>query len=729
MMKLKTRIFILLVFSWAAAPCVLWGTASGDQESSHYYLRGLLCERAGQLEQALENYERVLHLDPENSFIHKTVASLALRANQVDLALREAKKVAAVEPDKSESHLLLGRVYLAKGNQALSIKAFEQALALDPENHEALLYTAHLRLLTEPEKALAIYRTFLQKNPESIEVRVRISDLQRRLGDLAGAENTLKDILALYPSDFSAHLALAQIYEVRHDTAAALSSYETCRFLDPDNTTILLRLGELYYQSKKMALAQEVFAHASLVAPDDVSFDFWLALLAEEREDWNEAVLRMFKVSRESQKPNVMLRLSYYYNKQKKPHKSLETLQALQKQKPDNPDYMYYLALGYEDSEKYRQAIRWFKKIIKIDPARSEAYFHLGVNWDNLKKFHKAEPYLRRAVALNPGHGVAMNYLGYSWADRNKNLEQALVYIQQALLLDPDNPAYLDSLGWVYFRMGRLKEAEIALRSAVKEAEDPLVWEHYGEVLAKLGRPKDALKAWLEGFLLDPDSRSLKKKIKGKGLTGSVRPGTGAHIVLKKVEDNLLHLQNFAGFMRLGGKDKARPFQLKGLIYYARPQLFRLEFMGPFFAPDALLVKNKHGVHWRSNSRVSLDLDRTEYWLNIFGAFFSGEFVSRFDDAGVRVRMKDSRLTYQADFGLLEIDGRKKVLTRLEWKGRKGKSQKPVCFKFLHYRQTNGLWMPSTVECEVPADHFKISLDLKRIKVNAEIDGALFQTP
>ena len=184
-----------------------------------------------------------------------------------------------------------------------------------------------------------------------------------------------------------------------------------------------------------------------------------------------------------SQDPGILLRLAYYHSQKGGGRKAIKTLRRLQKSSPKNPDFMYYLALGYEDFHRPRHAIVWFKRLTAADPKRADAYFHLAVNLDAVKKFNRSEPYLLKTLELNPAHAVALNYLGYSWVDRDKNLPQALVYIQRALSLDPENDAFLDSLGWACFKLGRLSEAETALARAVQRAQDPLVWEHYGDIL------------------------------------------------------------------------------------------------------------------------------------------------------------------------------------------------------------------------------------------------------
>jgi tetratricopeptide (TPR) repeat protein len=134
---------------------------------------------------------------------------------------------------------------------------------------------------------------------------------------------------------------------------------------------------------------------------------------------------------------------------------------------------------------------------VEDDPENAEAHFSLGGFLEREGRFDDGEASLREALRLDPSHANALNYLGYAMADRNERLEEALVYIRRALEIDPWNGAYLDSLGWVYFRLGRLDEAREPLERAAREyPADATVLEHLGDLYRRLGENEEALTMW-----------------------------------------------------------------------------------------------------------------------------------------------------------------------------------------------------------------------------------------
>jgi Flp pilus assembly protein TadD len=124
-------------------------------------------------------------------------------------------------------------------------------------------------------------------------------------------------------------------------------------------------------------------------------------------------------------------------------------------------------------------------------------YFVRGEFYDREKMYDQAEAQFRKSLAIDPQRPEVLNYLGYMLADQGQKLPEALKMIQQAVDLEPQNGAYLDSLGWVYFKSGQYQEAEENLRKAIERMNsDPTVHDHLGELYEKTGKLKLAVAQW-----------------------------------------------------------------------------------------------------------------------------------------------------------------------------------------------------------------------------------------
>ena len=154
----------------------------------------------------------------------------------------------------------------------------------------------------------------------------------------------------------------------------------------------------------------------------------------------------------------------------------------------------------------------------QVSRATRPSRFELGAVFDKQKKYDDAEAVFRQLIAKDPDNAIALNYLGYMLAERGERLGESVDYLKRALAIDPDNGSYLDSIGWAYYKDGKLDLALDNLKKAADQlTTNSVVQDHYGEVLFKLGRYNDAIVAWTRALAGDGDSidrGDIDKKIR-----------------------------------------------------------------------------------------------------------------------------------------------------------------------------------------------------------------------
>jgi len=172
----------------------------------------------------------------------------------------------------------------------------------------------------------------------------------------------------------------------------------------------------------------------------------------------------------------------------------------------------------YRTEEQPEQGRILLKEWVDGEPENADARFLFGEYLYLIDRFEEAEPELRTAFDLDPEHAAALNFLGYSYAERTERLDEALDLVERAIALDSWNGAYLDSLGWVYYQMGRYDEARGPLERAAREMpKDPTILEHLGDVYSSLGERNSAWSAWqraLDAGAEDP--AALREKLQAE---------------------------------------------------------------------------------------------------------------------------------------------------------------------------------------------------------------------
>ncbi len=197
------------------------------------------------------------------------------------------------------------------------------------------------------------------------------------------------------------------------------------------------------------------------------------------------------------------------------------------------PEFTYYLAIALREAKHPQQAVTTFEEALNEAQGDNEEmltarfYFEYGAAADQAGLYDKAADLLRKSIALDPANAAeAYNYIGFMWAEHNLHLDEAEEMIGRALQLDPNNGAYLDSLGWVHYRKGKYDEALSELLRAAQNLahDDPIVFEHIGDTYSKLNRVAQALEFWQRAIALNPGNKLLADKIEKTKTTISKGP-------------------------------------------------------------------------------------------------------------------------------------------------------------------------------------------------------------
>ena len=153
------------------------------------------------------------------------------------------------------------------------------------------------------------------------------------------------------------------------------------------------------------------------------------------------------------------------------------------------------------------------------NPRNADLHYNLGTVYDKRDRFEDVVRAMKTVLQLDPHHADALNYLGYSYAERGIEIEEAVSLTKLAVSLKPNNGYYVDSLGWAFFKMGLLEEALAEIKRAVSLVDDdPVIFEHLGEIYLEQHHFEQAKEAWLQSFELDPSNAKLIERYRELGL-------------------------------------------------------------------------------------------------------------------------------------------------------------------------------------------------------------------
>lgn len=277
-------------------------------------------------------------------------------------------------------------------------------------------------------------------------------------------------------------------------------------------------MGAMYDRLGKINLAIEEYKKALKVNYNNPQAHLNLATSYIKNNEIDKAITELgivINFEPDTVEPHAILGL--LYSLQNKPeaanHEYEIALQNASKLEPKNTEIYKSLGAVYLKQNKFQEAENIYRLILNLSCKDDQAHFYLGTIYRQQKKNALAEKELKEAIKNNPDYPEALNYLGYIYAEENRNLDQAEILIKKALEIEPDNGAYIDSLGWLYFKKGKTQEALHELIRASKLIEDPVVYDHLGDVYFNLRNNIESKLNWQKSLELDPAQNKVKQKI------------------------------------------------------------------------------------------------------------------------------------------------------------------------------------------------------------------------
>ncbi|MCI0353905.1 MAG: tetratricopeptide repeat protein [Acidobacteria bacterium] len=517
------------------------------------YLRSLGDTQAGvqsqeMLRLALEQLEEIVRLEPQNAENHLLLGRLYILNRELlkaESAFRAAINLAPTseealtnlaylynEEGQSQRAVALlesvpaaqrpAKIYAALGfsyermrDYKKAIEAYRAAVELDSENLDSLRGLAqNLHNDGQIEAAIQQYRRLAEADPQDPQNYLRLADIQRRSGQLEPALESLKRAEALAPDSLEIAYNIALVQEAQGNFSQAIAVLEGLlkRTKKPDgdyteaernNRAVFLeRLGAVYRDNQSADLALNTFEELRDLGADFKSRS-WQHIIETYRSQrkWAEATRAAQNAVRElPEDRSLQFQLAGQLADGGQGDAALGRVRGLLKGNDD--DREVYVALGQISSRLKRwseaeEAIAQAERLSHKPEEKQFVLFLQGSLYERQKKFDAAERKFKQVLAEDPANPNALNYLGYMLADRGLRLEEALGYIRKALELDPQNGAYLDSLGWVYFRMNNLELAEQYLLKAIERMPfDSTIHDHVGDMYFKSGRLKMAAAHW-----------------------------------------------------------------------------------------------------------------------------------------------------------------------------------------------------------------------------------------
>jgi tetratricopeptide (TPR) repeat protein len=500
---------------------------------------------------AEEEFATAQSIEPESEEVVLNLARVYAESGDLDHAAKVIEAV-PVEARSPKMEVALGAAYDQLKRPKDAIAAYQRAVDLDPGD-EHTLDTLGQALLNDNQldEALKQFKALYAADPEEAEALVHIGEIERRQGKYEDALATIRKARKLDATSLEAGYNEGLLLDVlaRYDEAADvyekmvdMTSHANGAYTgeEKNNRGIFLdRLGAIYHEQNKTDKAVAAYQKMIELGGDSVLRGYQGEVDAyRDAKQFDKAIEVSRKAVEASAKAleanpkdkelkakdvEFKLMLAGELADQGKADEGLAMAKA-QLDNSDN-DRTVWLALGQMDIRlrRWKDAEDAFNRAGALTSKKEDRTYLLflrGELAERQKHYEPAEQFFRQALEMDPNSSMTMNYLGYMMADKGTRLTEALGLIRKAVELEPMNGAYLDSLGWAYFKLGQYELAEENLRQAVeRDQTDPTVHDHLGDLYEKTGRIRLAAAQW-----------ELSLAEYSKSLAADVDPGDAAKV-------------------------------------------------------------------------------------------------------------------------------------------------------------------------------------------------------
>jgi len=421
-------------------------------------------------------------------------------------------------------NFLLGRHLASEGDAGGALAALEKAANLDPKSAEVRAEMASVQASKNPQQAEQTAKSALQLDPNNL-VANRILGLlyseaaRNTKGDarVARAREALPYIertVTNSPTDVGMAFRLGQMYQEVGDNQNAIGAFARVVELNPDSAQAREALAGVQASIKDYKAAVQTLQP---IADDEPSVLPILGGYQQQAGLLNDAIATYTKAL-ESEPRNATLKATRILAMidAKQYDKAISFAADARRQHPDDRRFPWLQSRGLFRSGNSTQAIEILETTVKTYPRDSGLQLELADYYNDSGRGADAEKLLRQLIDNDPANADALNYLGYLFARNGRNLDEAISLVNRALKAEPNNGAFLDSLGWAYFKRGDLNQAEKYLKDAATAMPDNSeVLDHLGDLHARQGRWQDAINAWSQALKggSDVDPAVVQKKI------------------------------------------------------------------------------------------------------------------------------------------------------------------------------------------------------------------------
>jgi tetratricopeptide (TPR) repeat protein len=489
---------------------------SPNPEALKYFMEGQLYINQGKYAMASVELQNALLIDKNVSTIHLSLADCYWMLKKQDLSIFHMRNAIEIESENQNIKELLAKRFFALKQLDEAENVYLQLSMENPDSIKYILSLAELaRLQNNLEEAISYYQKAHNVNPQELSYLETAADLALQLRNESLTIALTQKLILLNPSNLNYINKMINISLAFGNKDKTIWSMKKMLEVTGYSVEIMNQLGILYFDNSQPDSSIAVFTNVLDEEPKNQTALHYLTLIYDEMGNFLKAEeFARNLIIHYSDNPIGFSDLALLYLNHNEINKAIEILLPASKQFRSNYMIQFLTGLVLNQTDNKISAIPFYERALVLNPNSRNTMHNLSILYDSIQLWMKSDSLYKNLIATDTTDAQAYNNFAYSLVERNEQLNLALELSRKAVQLVPESAAYLDTMGWILFRIGNNTMALDYIKQSIEiENDNAIVLEHLGDVYKANNNISGAKTYWKKAFNINPGNEELEKKL------------------------------------------------------------------------------------------------------------------------------------------------------------------------------------------------------------------------
>ena len=481
-----------------------------------HFMDGQLFMSQGNYSMAILEFQDALELDPEATTIIVSMAECYWKLGKAKKSEELLFNALNLDPEDYEAREMLANQYIYQNKH---VKAIEQYRVLAENANEGdtkyLIALAKLVLSqNDINESISLFIKAYEKDKSRIDILEEAANLSLRSRQLEKARNLYKQLIDIDMNNSYYLSTYIDLIVMSGDYENGITALESLIDIEGETTERLSQLGILYYKIDNIVKAKPLFNKLVNMNHFDATIMHFLSNIYIEESILDSArIIANQIIYHHPSDPRGYLDAALAELNKENPIGAIKVLEPVNKKFNSEFSIQYLLGSSYQQLKEYDKATVVLRQSLKIYPESRGARHTLAIASDALNYWTESDSLYESLIKSDENDVQALNNYSYSLVERNIQLNKALNMAKKAIDLEPDNAAYLDTIGWIYYKMDNIEKALSFIRKSIElDNDNAVVLEHLGDVLIANNQVEEAILFYLKALDIDKDNEILQQK-------------------------------------------------------------------------------------------------------------------------------------------------------------------------------------------------------------------------